>query len=66
MAHPKRKHSNTRSRLRRANDFLVPMSKAQCAQCGAFILPHRVCAACGFYKGKLVKAIKVKKTPEKE
>ena len=65
MAHPKRKHSNTRSRLRRANDFLVPKSKSQCAQCGAFILPHRVCGGCGFYKGKLVKAIKVK-TKEKK
>ena len=65
MAHPKRKHSNTRSRLRRANDFLVPMSKSQCAQCGAYVLPHRVCASCGFYKGKLVKAIKVK-TKEKK
>jgi large subunit ribosomal protein L32 len=65
MAHPKRKHSNTRSRLRRANDHLVLKSRSQCAQCGAFILPHRVCAACGFYKGKLVKAIKVK-TREKE
>lgn len=65
MAHPKRRHSNTRSRLRRANDFLVPQSRSQCAQCGAFILPHRVCTSCGFYKGKLVKAIKVK-TQEKE
>jgi len=65
MAHPKRKHSNTRSRLRRANDHLVLKSRSQCSQCGAFVLPHRVCAACGFYKGKLVKAIKVK-TKEKE
>ena len=66
MAHPKRKHSNTRSRLRRANDHLVLKSRSQCAQCGAFVLPHRVCSGCGFYKGKLVKAIKVKKTQEKE
>ena len=65
MAHPKRKHSNTRSRLRRANDHLVLKSRSQCAQCGAFILPHRVCTSCGFYKGKLVKVIKVK-TREKE
>jgi large subunit ribosomal protein L32 len=65
MAHPKRRHSNTRSQLRRANDHLVPQSKSQCKQCGAFILPHRVCTACGFYKGKLVKVIKVK-TKEKE
>lgn len=60
MANPKRRHSNTRTRLRRAHDFLVPQSRSQCTQCGAFILPHRVCAACGFYKGKLVKVIKVK------
>jgi large subunit ribosomal protein L32 len=65
MAHPKRKHSNTRSRLRRANDHLVLKSRSQCTQCGAFVLPHRVCTSCGFYKGKLVKAIKVK-TQEKE
>jgi large subunit ribosomal protein L32 len=65
MAHPKRKHSNTRSRLRRANDHLVLKSRSQCTHCGAFVLPHRVCASCGFYKGKLVKSIKVK-TREKE
>ena len=60
MAHPKRKHSNTRTNLRRAHDFLVPKSRSQCTQCSAFILPHRVCTSCGFYKGKLVKVIKVK------
>jgi large subunit ribosomal protein L32 len=65
MAHPKRKHSNTRSRLRRANDHLILKSRSQCTQCGAFVLPHRVCTSCGFYKGKLVKSIKVK-TQEKE
>ncbi len=65
MAHPKRKHSNTRSRLRRANDHLVLKSRSQCVQCGAFVLPHRVCTSCGFYRGKLVKSIKVK-TQEKE
>ncbi len=60
MANPKRRHSNTRSRLRRAHDHLVPRSMAQCPQCNAFILPHRVCASCGFYKGKLVKTVKAK------
>ncbi|MFA5160044.1 MAG: 50S ribosomal protein L32 [Candidatus Omnitrophota bacterium] len=65
MAHPKRRHSNTRSRLRRANDHLDLKSRSQCTQCGAFVLPHRVCTSCGFYRGKLVKSIKVK-TQEKE
>jgi large subunit ribosomal protein L32 len=60
MANPKRRHSNTRTRLRRANDALKLKSATQCPQCKAFILPHRVCRACGYYKGKLVKTIKVK------
>ena len=65
MAHPKRRHSNARTRLRRAHDHLVPQSRSQCSQCGAFTLPHRVCTSCGFYKGELVKTIRVK-TKKKE
>lgn len=65
MANPKRRHSNTRTRLRRAHDHLTLRSMSQCPQCNAFILPHRVCNACGFYKGKLVKTIKAK-SKEKE
>lgn len=60
MANPKRRHSNTRTRLRRAHDALAVKSPVQCPQCHAFILPHRVCGACGYYKGKQVKTIKVK------
>ncbi len=60
MANPKRRHSNTRSRTRRAHDFITPQSQSQCPQCGAFVLPHRVCKECGFYKGKLVKTVKAK------
>ncbi|HOW58850.1 MAG TPA: 50S ribosomal protein L32 [Candidatus Omnitrophota bacterium] len=65
MANPKRRHSNTRTRLRRAHDHLVLKSRSQCPQCNAFILPHRVCTSCGFYKGKQVKTMKVK-SKEKE
>ncbi len=65
MANPKRRHSNTRSRLRRAHDFLTPGNTLKCPQCKAPARPHRVCAACGYYRGRQVltiKAPKVKKS----
>ena len=31
-----------------------------CPNCGAPRIPHRVCAACGFYNGKQVTAAKAK------
>lgn len=61
MAHPKRKHSNMRTRLRRTHDALATASFSRCSQCGAQILPHRICAYCGYYRGKQVITIKPKK-----
>jgi large subunit ribosomal protein L32 len=60
MANPKRRHSNTRTRLRRAHDFLKAKSLSKCPQCQAPRLPHRVCASCGYYRGRQVISIKVK------
>jgi large subunit ribosomal protein L32 len=65
MAHPKRRHSNTRTRLRRANDFLKVKAVSNCPQCSAPRLPHRVCPACGYYRGKQVISIKVKEKAQK-
>ena len=65
MANPKRRHSNTRTRFRRANDFLQTHAPSKCAQCGARVLSHRVCPACGYYRGKKILTIKVKETKEK-
>jgi large subunit ribosomal protein L32 len=60
MPNPKRRHSNTRTRLRRSHDFLHVPGVTTCKQCGAAILPHRVCMACGYYKGRQVVTPKVK------
>ena len=60
MANPKRRHSNTRTRLRRAHDFLNVAAISQCSHCGAPLLSHRVCPSCGYYRGKQVVTIKVK------
>ena len=65
MANPKRRHSNTRSRTRRAHDFITPRSLAVCSNCGAKIIPHRICRSCGYYKGKPQITIKVKEEKNK-
>lgn len=54
MALPKRRHSHSRTRKRRAHDALAPASVATCANCGEPKLPHRLCGACGTYKGRAV------------
>lgn len=66
MANPKRRHSNTRTRLRRAHDFLKVRAMSKCSHCGAAVHPHRICAACGYYNGKQVLTIKAKETKKKE
>ncbi|MFW5782811.1 MAG: 50S ribosomal protein L32 [Candidatus Muiribacteriaceae bacterium] len=61
MANPVSRHSKSRRAKRRANwKADIPQGFAKCANpdCGQQILPHRVCPACGQYKGKSV--IKVK------
>ena len=60
MANPKRRHSNTRTRLRRAHDFLKIKSLSSCPQCHIPMLPHRVCPACGYYRGRQVVVMKSK------
>ncbi len=65
MANPKRRHSNTRSRLRRAHDGLKILSVSKCPQCGVPQIPHRVCPACGYYRGRQVITIKMKEKKKK-
>ena len=50
-AEPKRRHSKSRKRVRRASINLEIVSTA-CSNCGELTLPHIVCKECGFYKGK--------------
>jgi len=34
--------------------FLNTPSFTKCPKCGKAVLPHRVCASCGYYKGREV------------
>lgn len=54
MAVPKRRQSHTRSRKRRSHDAISLVAVTNCPQCGEAKEPHRVCPACGAYKGRQV------------
>ncbi len=59
MGVPKKRTSKMRrNRRRAANNKLAggPVQVIACANCGTAVMPHRVCAACGYYDGKKVKA----------
>ena len=58
MAVPKRKTSKAKRDSRRAsNAKLTVPNTVECPQCHEPKLPHRVCAACGYYKGSEVIAV---------
>lgn len=54
MALPKRRHSHSRTRTRRAHDALSAPGVSKCGECGEPKLPHRLCPGCGAYKGRSV------------
>ena len=59
MAVPKRKISKSRRDKRRsANIKMVAPNVIECPNCHEPNVPHRVCAACGFYKDKEVISVK--------
>ncbi|PIE55674.1 MAG: 50S ribosomal protein L32 [Desulfobulbus propionicus] len=52
MALPKRRHSRSRTRLRRSHDALTGPAVGSCPECGEPKMPHQLCSGCGVYKGK--------------
>ncbi len=60
MPLPKRKHSNQRTRLRRTHYKLDVPGVSECPRCHAPARSHHVCPSCGYYKGRLVVAVKEK------
>ncbi|MBI4845570.1 MAG: 50S ribosomal protein L32 [Candidatus Omnitrophica bacterium] len=64
MAHPKRKHSKTRTDKRRTHKKLKTPNLALCPECKQPKVPHRICPHCGTYKGKKY-IIKKEKKPKK-
>ncbi|MBS7384431.1 MAG: 50S ribosomal protein L32 [Candidatus Enterosoma sp.] len=58
MAVPTRRRGHAKQGMVRQNTALKTPNTVTCSNCGAEIKPHHVCPACGFYKGKQVKAVK--------
>ncbi|MDE0206523.1 MAG: 50S ribosomal protein L32 [Candidatus Tectomicrobia bacterium] len=56
MGVPKRKTSRSRRDKRRNHQRLAVPSLSTCPQCGAAMLPHRICPSCGFYREREVVA----------
>jgi len=54
MGLPKRKTSKSKRNQRRSHDALTAPQWPSCPQCGEPVVPHRVCAACGYYRGRQV------------
>ncbi|MBM7095881.1 MULTISPECIES: 50S ribosomal protein L32 [Alteribacter] len=52
MAVPFRRTSKTRKNKRRTHIKLSVPGMVNCPECGEAKLSHRVCKACGSYKGK--------------
>ena len=55
MAVPKRKVSKARRDKRRSSVWKLDMpGMTKCPKCGEMVMNHRVCTACGYYKGQEV------------
>jgi large subunit ribosomal protein L32 len=54
MAVPKKRHTKSRRNRRRSHDALKETKLSLCPKCKESILPHRLCASCGTYKGREV------------
>jgi len=58
MAVPKGKVSRQRRDKRRSSTWKLAIPNlVKCPNCGAFVMPHRACKACGKYNGRQVLAV---------
>jgi large subunit ribosomal protein L32 len=62
---PKKRHSRARQGKRRAAIRLAVAKTVICPNCKAPILAHKICRACGYYKGKMVLDLTKKTKKEK-
>ena len=58
MAQPKRRWSKSRTGKKRSTWKLIKPDIRKCKHCGDSVMPHRVCANCGYYNGKEIIAKK--------
>ncbi len=66
MAVPKKKRSKSKKRIKKACWKIVMPNLRPCPNCESLTASHMVCSNCGFYKGRQVVQLKVKKSKQKE
>ncbi len=54
MAHPKRRTSKSKKKMRRSHHALLEKAISVCSYCGEMLISHRVCSECGYYNGRPV------------
>ena len=54
---PKNKTSKARRDKRRANWKMGEVNLVKCSKCGALMMPHRVCKACGSYNKREIVSV---------
>jgi large subunit ribosomal protein L32 len=59
------RHTRAHTANRRSHHALKAANLVACTNCHAMITRHRACDACGYYKGKKVITVKVKKQTKK-
>ena len=57
MAQPKRRWSKARTGTKRSTWKIEEKNLGTCPHCHEPVLPHRVCANCGYYNGKQVVSV---------
>ncbi len=66
MAHPKRKHSRSRTKKRRTHHKLSMPTLVACKECKRIKPAHMVCPFCGYYANREVVKIELKEKKKKK
>jgi len=60
MANPKKRKTHSATHKGRSHLALKKIVLNKCPKCGQAVKPHTACLACGNYRGRIVRIIKIK------
>ncbi|MFA4871700.1 MAG: 50S ribosomal protein L32 [Patescibacteria group bacterium] len=66
MGLPSKKRTKTSKRQRASHFALKAVKLNECPHCHKPVLPYHACEFCGYYKGRQIITIKIKKKTEKQ